>query len=248
MTLVADLCERIAPGPDEARVLVVHEESALARSLREIVPGEERASFDCLSHAEDRRAALTSRGLLRLGLSVLSGEPAMGLAIDRDGLGRPMIEGDADLNISRRRGCSALVLARGGRCGIDIERVETGDRLPEILRALTQQGIINDVSCDPEKAFIHWCSLEAVLKADGRGFSEGASAARPAGEIRSDGARIWICGEDSWTLRAIQTPPGFVGVVALSGAIAACSQLLVGADDCEESTRILCASGIPGQP
>lgn len=248
MTPAMDLNERIAPGPAEARVLVVDESSELAQSLRAIVPSEERASFDDLAHEDDRRAALTSRGMLRLGLSVLSGEPASHLRINRDALGRPMIEGDVDLNISRRRGCSALVLARGGGCGIDIERLETGDRRLEILRALSLQGVIRDDQYDSEKPFIHWCSLEAVLKADGRGFSEGSPKARLEGDIRSDGSSIWTCGGDSWTVRAIQTPSGFVGVVALSGAIAACSQLLVGADDREESMRILCASGIPGQP
>lgn len=248
MTLADQLHERIAPGPAEARVLVVHDESGLARSLRELVQDEERAAFEKLPHRDDCRSALTSRGLLRLGLSVLSGDHAQELQINRDRLGRPTIGGGVDLNVSRRRGCSAMVLSRGGRCGIDIERIDTGESLNRFLQALAQQGIIESESVDPMDAYEQWCSLEAVLKGDGRGLSEGPRIARPIRGIRSDRSSIWVCGSDSWTLRAIQTPAGFVGMVALSGAIAVCSQLLVDADDRVESMRILCASGIPGQP
>ena len=229
-------------------MLVVHDESGLARSLREFVPDDERAAIKKLAHRDDCRAALTSRGLLRLGLSVFGGEHARELQINRDRLGRPMIGGDADLNVSRRRGCCAMVLSRGGRCGIDLERIETGEDLNRFLQALAEMGIIESETVDPMDAYGRWCSLEAVLKGDGRGLSEGPQIARPMRGIRSDRSSIWVCGSDSWTLRAIQTPAGFVGMVALSGAIAVCSQLLVGADDRVESTRILCASVIPWQP
>jgi hypothetical protein len=129
-----------------------------------------------------------------------------------------------------------------------VERVHAGERHDEVVEALRAFGVHDTDPSDPCMTYSRWCALESVLKGDGRGLSEGMEAAVQRGQKRIDGSGMWSCGSESWRVCAIQTPAGFVGKVALSGAITACLQVLVSGDDCEGSSRILCASGNPGQP
>lgn len=251
MPLSPQLKELLAPEPGEARVLVLEHEHPFACSVQGLLSKQERARSRRYRDHQDRFAAATSWGLLRMGMALLSNRCPSELVISRDEMGRPYIPGIsrevADINISRRRGCCAMVLSRGGPCGVDIERVDYKMIHEELQRTMLSEHELA-VSADPEVSFYErWSSLEAVLKADGRGLSDGTGAAQRLNSPDSS-LEQWVCGQRNWEVRPIQAPPGFVACIAVPEGFGRCDQ--IGIEDLKglADTRTLCALKDLGQP
>ncbi len=147
MKLPPQIVDMLAPGPNEARVLVLEHEHPIALQLQGWIDKHERARCRRFQDERDRLGAAVTWGLLRFGIGVLTGCDPLEARIRRDSYGRPQIEGVSrdrmDLNVSRRRGCSVLVLARGVRCGVDIERIEPDLLSDELLQTLLSRSEID---------------------------------------------------------------------------------------------------------
>lgn len=251
MPFSPQLIELLAPEPSEARVLVLEHEHPLACSVQSLLSKQERARSRRYRDQQDRFAAATSWGMLRLGMALLSNRCPSDLVISRDEMGRPYVQGIsrevADINISRRRGCCVMVLSRGGPCGVDIERVDHEMIHEELQRTMLSEHELA-VSTDPAVSFYkRWSALEAVLKADGRGLSDGTGAAKRLESLDST-KELWACGQRNWEVHPIQAPTGFVACVAVPEGFRRCEQ--IGMDGLKglADTRILCALKDLGQP
>lgn len=217
--------ELLDPEPGSAVVLVVDSDALIRPHLCGLLSKQERAQCHRYHHPSDRVQSAVMRGLLRLGAGVLTGKHPRDVVLQRDRMGRPKIVGvddrdRMDLNATRSGACCALVLARGARCGVDIERVEPAVVSEELVRFLTQdEKELMRLSRDPAAFFWRWVQTEAVLKGDGRGLAEGAQIARPRrsdalGAWEAERASLWALGEKTWRCMPISTPPGVVGACA----------------------------------
>lgn len=229
MDRIEELIHTLTPAPDEARVFVLKGDDPIAEQVRAQVLQEDLVGLESI---QDRRAyetGLLGRGLMRLGAAAVQGCSPSRTRIQRDAFGRASLVGfsrdQADLSISKRDGCVAIVVSRGGACGIDIECLQ--DHVPdqERLDALRAYGVIDADEDSIEQALTRWCGYEACLKADGRGMALGLSKVRSTGRVVRAEPCIWGCDEKSWSVQAIPMPDGFVGVVGCAlGLRVVCAQ------------------------
>ncbi|MFG0314993.1 MAG: 4'-phosphopantetheinyl transferase family protein [Phycisphaerales bacterium] len=222
MGLIDELILSLTPEPKSARVFVIEPSDAFAESLAHILTDRDLHDIAMQAHEPDRTAMVVSRGLLRLGVCSLTGCSPEDARIVRDDAGRPRIAGfervEMDLNISRRRGCAAIAVSRGGRCGIDVEAIGDEKEHRDVLNAMRAQGIRVDEEDSPEGVYRRWCSYESVLKADGRGLGARLDDVRSTGRASQSGEQ-WVCGAVIWTLSAISVPEGYVGMVAVENGL-----------------------------
>lgn len=218
MRLIERLIDSLTPALHEARVYVIQEDGPLADAVRQAALPADLRGIAEFRDVRDRELARLSRGLFRIGAAALQSCDPVEARITRDRTGRPGLAGCSrtlmDLNVSKRSGCVAIVLSRGGACGIDIETLEYGDSATSVLKALRTRGVIEASEQSYEHALIRWCGYEACLKADGRGLQDGIDCVSPHSADLSGAPIIWGCGGKRWGLQTIPVPVGFVGVVA----------------------------------
>ena len=217
MDALAQLKERFKPAPMEARVVVIEESDPEWFALADWCDHADTHDIRSLACTPDQDAMRVSRGLLRFGAHVLTDQPRDELRLVRDEHDRPMIQGvdraTLDLNVSRRRGCVAMVISQGGPCGIDIESIADPAEVRAQREALRSFNIKVPSSHTDADVLLRWCGYEAVLKADGRGLRVSPEQVHPPKCIDSSVEGVWALDEKTWHIHAIQTPPGFVGVV-----------------------------------
>lgn len=222
MGLIDELILSLTPEPQSARVFVIEPSDTLAESLGPILTGQDKRDVEMQAHQLDRTAMTVSRGLLRLGACALTGCSPGSARLERDAAGRPHIAGCArdemDLNVSRRRGCVAIVVTRGGRCGIDVEAIGDEKEYRDVLNAMRANGIEVSDHAPPEALYQRWCRYESVLKADGRGLGAQLREVRSRGRSSQLGEQ-WTYGSVIWTLGAISVPEGYVGMAAVENGL-----------------------------
>lgn len=228
MDQIQELIHTLTPAPDEARVFVLMGDDPITEQVRAQVLQEDLAGLESIQDRGVYETGLLGRGLMRLGAAAVQGCSPSQSRIQRDAFGRANLVGftrdQADLNISKRDGCVAIVVSRGGACGIDIECLRDHVSDQERLDALRAYGVIDADEDSIERALSRWCGYEACLKADGRGMTLGVSGVRAKGRVVRAEPCIWGCDERSWSVQAIPMPAGFVGVVG-----------------CALSLRVVCA-------
>ncbi len=229
MDRIQELIQILTPAPDEARVFVLKGDDPIAAQVRAQVLQEDLAGLESIQDRGAYETGLLGRGLMRLGAAAVQGCSPSLTRIERDAFGRANLVGftrdQADLNISKRDGCVAIVVSRGGACGIDIECLQ--DHVPDQdrLSALRSYGVIDAYENSIERALTRWCGYEACLKADGRGMALGLSKVQAKGRVVRAEPCIWGCDEKSWSVQAIPMPEGFVGVVGCAlGLRVMCAQ------------------------
>lgn len=127
---------------------------------------------------DDRAARFAAWGLARTLLGLACAADSAGLAITRDGAGRPHLADRAgpDFNLSHAGGWVAVGLSRAGRIGVDVEQARpcaiwdavAADFLPGDALALWSGLGEADRAAT---ALRQWCMREAVLKATGEGLA-----------------------------------------------------------------------------
>lgn len=234
MDSLAQLKERLKPAPMEARVVVIKESDPEWSALADWCDPADTHDIQSLAYTPDQDAMRVSRGLLRFGTHVLTEQHRDEVRLVRDQHDRPMIHGvdrtTLDLNVSRRRGCVAMVISQGGLCGIDIETIADPTEVRAQGDALSSFNINVSSSHNDADAIWRWCGYEAVLKADGRGLRVSPEQVQPPEAVDSSVEGVWVLDEKTWHIRTIQTPPGFVGVVCCAEGLRP-SQVPFAADD-----------------
>jgi phosphopantetheinyl transferase len=143
------------------------------------LPEEERIRATRFIFEKDRRVFTVTRWSLRRILAEILGQDMTAIQLAVDIFGRPYIEGrpDLDFNISHSGQLSVISLCRESRIGIDVEMVDAKKNLLEIAKRVfspEEVGIIQDSNSETERMSLFyrlWTLKEAVIKADGRGFS-----------------------------------------------------------------------------
>ena len=190
-----------------------------------------------LSPAEHARAARFGRDSLRrryvIGRALLRsllGE-ALGLApgavpIARGARGRPQLDGieGIDFNVSHTQDLSLVVIARGPRIGVDIERADrevNADGLARKFLASQERATLDPDDADARRSrFLrYWTCKEAMSKATGDGISApfrnmevslGDSIELVRGAAPYDPER--------WRLYAVDVPSAYFGTLAVWNA------------------------------
>ena len=112
--------------------------------------------------------------------------PALGLApaqvpIQRDARGRPCLQGGLapwDAGWSHSGSHLLVGLGRGGRLGVDLERIQSRPRMVGVIERFFHRDEVAwllglDEVARQQWFFRVWCAKEAVLKAHGHGISFG---------------------------------------------------------------------------
>ncbi|NJB85993.1 4'-phosphopantetheinyl transferase [Lewinella marina] len=143
----------------------------LCRSL----PPEMRDDLRRYRRWQDRQAGLLGKLLMNYTVREVMGEPPDQSTLVTDAYRRPFLAGrpDLDFNISHTAGLVVCAAAAGmGRLGVDVERV--GEiQLAEFRRVFTEEeyALLSGLPDATATFFRLWTRKEAVMKADGRGFS-----------------------------------------------------------------------------
>lgn len=129
----------LAPGRPAVFVLPLDtvDDAWLAQAAA-ILSDEERARLSCFAFLRDARQYAAARVLLRLALGHYLDCAPGNVVLYRDEAGKPHVgaAADVDVSISHCDGCVAVAIVRGGRVGIDVERL---DRAPADYLALAQR-------------------------------------------------------------------------------------------------------------
>ncbi|MFK0166250.1 4'-phosphopantetheinyl transferase family protein [Rhizobium sp. NPDC090279] len=126
-----------------------------------------------------RRLFVGGRILCRNIIGNLVGSAPQALSVAITASGRPYLRDypDIDFNLSHTRDRIVLAICRGGRIGIDIERLdafsekEAGEIMPMILSELELNQVHQLDTRHRHEAFLAcWVQKEAALKCFGQGF------------------------------------------------------------------------------
>lgn len=216
MTRVKDftsIYELLRPQAGHAKVLVHDTSSDLGDWLAGFLSESEHEECQQYHQSIDRKTIAAMRGLWKLGAGALSDIHPGQVEFERSMYGRPELAGknqQLDLNVSRTGSWCGIVLSCAGACGIDIEMVDPDVITTQMMEMLgiaesNRAGFLKN----PKTFFEHWTSIEACLKADGRGLNDGLGAVsyRPA----HDGNRLeWSIDSKIWAICPIQAPEGVV--------------------------------------
>ncbi|MCA9304039.1 MAG: 4'-phosphopantetheinyl transferase superfamily protein [Phycisphaerales bacterium] len=228
--LIESIRSAMTPGDRGIRALIVPNDDPLASGFASFLSKQQRARCRRFDDPADRRAALVCKGLWRLGAGVLLGENPARVELSRDRWNRPQLIGLArdtvDLNVSRTRTHSGLVLSRGCRVGIDLESVAPSLVTDELVRAVMHEADPLDDASDADVFFGLWTHKEAVLKADGRGLEVDPRQVHlnGLGSPQSDWS-LCGCHGQAWNTRPLECPPSIKGAIASNHLPASCVQV-----------------------
>lgn len=188
-----------------------------------LLTDEERAAAERLASLSVRARFQTSRGLRRKMLSEAAGiDPCeVKFREDTDGKPRATNAGVWDFNVSHSGDLVAVAVARAA-VGIDIEIIRPVREMESIVARYfhpDEAGAWRALApgLREEAFFVLWSAREAAMKCLGLGLAKGLSVTRvdPAMLCASEAsARV---AEDEVSVRRIEVPRGYVGMVALAG-------------------------------
>jgi 4'-phosphopantetheinyl transferase len=137
--------------------------------------------------------------------------------------GKPSVwqaDGDSPVSfsLSHSADLALIAVARGGKVGIDVERVSCEFEWRPVAELLFTDREMNSIEALLEKEraetfFAFWVCKEAFLKATCDGL---ARATAPTGIVPRGKRRISFSGS-SWTLECFVPTPGYVGASCMQG-------------------------------
>lgn len=121
---------------------------------------------------EDRQASLYGKLLLHNGLVALGYDRKVLTLLQYSAHKRPYLNAEIDFNISHSGEYVVCVISDSYRVGVDIERVQAID-FDDFLTVWTADEWAHIRASEPTYACFYkfWTQKEAVIKADGKGFS-----------------------------------------------------------------------------
>lgn len=201
------------------------EEEAYARATSWLAPAE-HARAARFGREWLRRRYVIGRALLRGVLGRSLSLPPSAVPIVRGERGRPRLDGieGIDFNVSHTQDLSLVVIARGPRIGVDIERADrevNADGLARKFLASQERATLDPDDADARRSrFLrYWTCKEAMSKATGDGISApfrnmevslGDSIELVRGAAPYDPER--------WRLYAVDVPSAYFGTLAVWNA------------------------------
>jgi 4'-phosphopantetheinyl transferase len=136
-----------------------------------------------IAYAAERTAFVMARALLRRCLTSCFGRSASAWSLSADARGKPLVAAPAvaglDISLSHTKGLVAVAVARAGRVGVDVERLDRRWSLDVADRYFArEEAAALRIRPDPAHFFALWTLKEAYLKAVGHGLAHGLDRVR----------------------------------------------------------------------
>lgn len=188
-----------------------------------VLDRDERARAGRFRFPIDRDRYVARHVFLRQVLAGYLGTTPQGVRIHTTRLGRPELDAPCslDFSISHSDGRALVAVSRGGRVGVDIERVR---HLDDALDLAADHMTEREVACvrsvplgSRSRAFLElWTRKEAAVKAMGLGLSQPLDRF-DTGEPGPDGVSspTGLPGDPAMGIVGLVDPDGFVAAVAL---------------------------------
>jgi 4'-phosphopantetheinyl transferase len=203
------------------------------RQLARTLAPEEVVRANCFRAQRVRDRWIVGRGLLRELLGQYIGCEPASIQLAYGTYGKPVLapnSGDARLrfNVSHTEGLVLFGLARDHDLGVDVETIrplKDLDLIAEQFFSLQERAALRSLRTDQQLAgfFNCWTRKEAYVKAVGLGLSHSLDSfdveltpGRPSRLLAIDGDSAKAV---SWSLTALQAPPGFAAALAVPGQI-----------------------------
>jgi 4'-phosphopantetheinyl transferase len=224
--------ERLLLGNRDVHIwqLSLDQSAATMNHLRQLLAADEEERARRFHFEVDRRHFIAGRGCLRMILSRYLKTSPEKIEFTYTDYGKPQVAASGEpeqllnFNLAHSRGVALYAFTRLGQIGVDIEyiRPEFPDR--EIARRFFSASEVArlenlPVETRPQAFFNCWTRKEAFIKAKGVGlsmpldqFDVNLDPAEPAALLRT----TWDENEAAqWSLRAIETAPGYAAAVAV---------------------------------
>lgn len=223
---------RLFLHPGDVHLWLVSEE-APPGSLESILPPEELQRSLRMIRPADQRRYLSVRGALRgiLGSYLRVSPPTISIAYSESG--KPFLENQPDsrhalhFNVSHAGGLAVVVVSRGLRVGIDIERVREIEAASDILNdffSAAEQAWVQSLPDErkTQEFFRLWTRREAASKAVGTGllrsfslFSMPARPLCPSGFCLALPKSARETAAQDWWMRDLSPAPGHAGALCV---------------------------------
>lgn len=191
----------------------------------EVLDAAERARASRFHFEHDRARYVRRHAFVRQVLASYLHVTPEDVEIHRSPAGRPVLGASTGLSFNTSTADDLVVVAvtRGGRVGVDIERLRDLDDAMDIAQAFfTVREVARLEALPPasrSRAFLDlWTRKESLTKAVGEGLRVPLDKL-DASERHRDGAwrPVGPLGRLPYVIRALDGPPGYTGAVTLSG-------------------------------
>jgi len=192
--------------------LAIHADAAAEMSA--VLDTAELARADRFATATLRARFVAAHASVRAILAAYLGSTPVAVSFVRGERGKPHVpSGNLAFNVSHSGELAVCVVAAGGRCGVDIERVRAVPDAGQLADTYFSHGEADELRRLPvdtrDRAFLGtWTRKEAFLKATGEGLS------RPLDSVDVTAAPT------GWWIRSFDPGPGYLGTVAHDRPIA----------------------------
>jgi 4'-phosphopantetheinyl transferase len=194
-------------------------------ALSALLSAEERERARVQAHDDLRRRYTVAHGEMRRILAGYAGAPPERLAFS-PGSEKPRLLGDGPrFNLAHSADLALLAVAAGREVGIDVEGLGLRRDTDAVLRSFAPEEEVALASLPPEPRRLAvlgaWTRKEAVLKAMGRGLTEGPGSVRVT-VLPGEPARLLSVrnrpGEAArWALADLDCGAGHVAALAAEG-------------------------------
>lgn len=217
-----------ADGEIDIRLVSMAVADAELARLRDLLTDEELQRGERLLDKERRDHFFVGRGMLREALGGYLGQEPADVRLLQGEFGKPQLHRDhsegISFNISHAGGYLLLAFTVGREIGVDLEEVRR--ELPframaeRYFSAREKEELFSLTPAKQVDAFYRcWTRKEAYMKATGTGFSQpstGFDVSLLPGAPPTLLAHRGDPGETQrWSIRGIETPPGFCAAIAI---------------------------------
>lgn len=137
-----------------------------------ILPQKDQDRIRRFKRWQDRQIHLACRLLLQKGLVECGYPPAILESVNNTFYGKPFINSDIEFSLSNSGTCAVCVISHSNTVGIDVETIRDIDISDfKSLMSLNEWKDIQNAKNRLKAFYSFWTKKEAILKADGRGFS-----------------------------------------------------------------------------
>lgn len=203
----------------------------LRERLAYVLSPDETARAQRCHASRDRNRFMVGRGVLRSILGRYLEVLPEHIRFRYGAHGKPELDdvsASLSFNLSHTEGLALYVCARRPRVGIDVERIRAVPDWEDIARQFfAAEECVSLQSLTPQERplgfFSIWTGKEAYLKATGQGLSQplDQTVVKPAcGQEQPRMLRLAShpTAHLRWSLRAVATPPGYVGALAVEAS------------------------------
>ena len=176
-----------------------------------------------------RREYIITRGVLKQALSRITGLAASGLDFSYGGHGKPYLDinlagKNIAFNVSHSYGVALVAITRGGRLGIDVEKIRPEVDWRDLAKRFFSESEFQALDRCPDGSslksfFTCWTRKEAFVKAVGDGVARGLSGFDVSIDPNETAGSLNIRWPDEdaaqWSIRNIPVPGNYTAALAV---------------------------------